>query len=194
MCTYGCLLLFFGIHNTVYDYLTAFETKWRISLIIFIFSFLFPIASIFMLYRLRLIPSIALSNQSDRTFPYILTAVFYFGLFYLMLDINILRVIKLSVAGAGLSILLTALINLKSKISAHMVGIGGLLGVLISVSHLIRFDMTFFYIGAILLAGLLGFARMLLDEHKPAQIYSGFCLGLFVQTGLFFVLQKMIFI
>ena len=194
MCTYGCLLLFFGIHNTVYDYLTAFETKWRISLIVFIFSFLFPLTNIFILYRLKRIPSITLSERADRTFPYLMTAVFYFGLFYLMLDVNIWRVIKLSVAGAGLAILLTAFINLKFKISAHMVGIGGLLGLLISVSQLIKFDMTPFYMAVIILAGLLGFARMRLDEHSPRQVYLGFCLGLFVQAGLFFALQKMIFI
>lgn len=194
MCTYGCLLLFFGIHNTVYDYMTAFETKWRISLIVFVFSFLFPVINILILYKLKRIPSLTLSRQSDRTFPYVMTAVFYFGLFYLMLDVNIWNVIKLSVAGAGLTILLTAIINLKYKISAHMVGIGGLLGVLISISYLIRFDMTPFYMAVVVLAGLLGFARLVLEEHRPSQIYSGFLLGLLVQTGLFFALQNMIFI
>lgn len=194
MCTYGCLLLFFGIHNTVYDYLTSFETKWRISLIVFMFSFLFPVINIFILYKLKRIPSITLSNQRDRTFPYVMTSVFYFGLFYLMLDVNIWRVIKLSVAGAGLAILITAIINLKYKISAHMVGIGGLLGVLVSISYLIKFDMTFFYMGAIVLAGLLGFARLKLEEHRPSQIYAGFLLGLSVQAGLFFALKEMIFL
>lgn len=194
MCTYGCLLLFFGIHDTIYDYLTAFETKWRISLIVFMFSFLFPVVNIFILYKLKRIPSIILSERRDRTFPYIMTAVFYFGLFYLMMDVNIWNTIKFSVAGAGLVILLTAIVNLKFKISAHMVGIGGLLGVLMSISHLIQFDMTFFYIGVILLAGLLGVARLILEEHKPYQIYSGFLLGLGAQLGLFFALQKMNFI
>jgi hypothetical protein len=194
MCTYGCLLLFFGIPNTVYDYLTSFETKWRISLIVFMFSFLFPVINIFILYKLRRIPSITLSNQGDRTFPYVMTSVFYFGLFYLMLDVNVWRVIKLSVAGAGLAILITALINLKYKISAHMVGIGGLFGVLVSISYLLKFDMTPFYIGVLVLAGLLGFARLKLEEHRPSQIYTGFLLGLLVQAGLFFALKEMIFL
>ena len=42
MATYGCLLLFFGISDTVYDYLTEVGIKWRISLIVFLFSFVFP--------------------------------------------------------------------------------------------------------------------------------------------------------
>jgi len=193
MCTYGCLLLFFGIQNTVFDYLTTVETKWRISVIVFMFSFIFPVLNIFILYKLKKIPTITLSNQRDRTFPYLMTAMFYFGLFYLMLDLNIWTVIKISVVGGGVAILLTAIINLRYKISAHMVGIGGLLGVLLCVSYLIKFNMTPFYIVVIILAGLLGYARLKLEEHKPYQIYAGFLMGLAVQVSLFFALQKIVY-
>ncbi len=193
MATYGCLLLFFGIKNTVYDFMTPFETKWRITLIVFLFSFLFPALNIFILYKLKRLPSLTLSNQKDRTFPYIMTAIFYFGLFYLLMDISIWNSIKVFVIGAGLAILITAFINLKFKISAHMVGIGGLLGILISLSYLIKYDMTVFYMIIIVLAGCVGFARLYLNEHKPNQLYLGFLLGLFVQLGLFFALQKLTF-
>jgi hypothetical protein len=74
-----------------------------------------------------------------------------------------------------------------------MVGIGGLFGVLISVSYLLRFDMTVYYIGVIILAGIIGFARLFLQEHKPYQIYTGFLLGFAVQTGLFLAFQKLAF-
>ncbi len=190
MVTYGCLLLFFGIKNTVFEYLTPFETKWRITLIVFAFSFAFPVLNIFILYKLKRLPSLILSQQRDRTFPYIMTSLFYFGLFYLLKDINIWNPLKLFILGGGLGILLSALINLKFKISAHMVGIGGLLGALISVSYLIKFDMTLFYIASIIIAGLIGTSRLYLKEHKPYQLYTGFLLGVIVQTGLFFVFEK----
>ncbi|MCW3076796.1 MAG: putative rane protein [Bacteroidetes bacterium] len=193
MATYGCLLIFFGIRHTVYDYMTPFDTKWRISVIVFLFSFMFPVLNIIILYKLKRIPSLTLSGQEDRTFPYIMTALFYFGLFYLLKDINIWNSIKLFVLGGGLGILLTAIINLKYKISAHMVGLGGLLGVLLSLSYLIKFDMTFFYVSVILIAGLVGMARLFLQEHKPSQLYSGFLLGLLVQTVLFYTFQKITF-
>ncbi len=194
MATYGCLLLLFGIKNTVYDYLTSFEYKWKISVIVFIFSFVFPVTNIYILYKLKRIPALTLSNQRDRTFPYIMTSLFYFGLFYLLMDINIWATIKLFIVGAGTAILLTAFINLRYKISAHMVGLGGLLGALISVSYLIQFDMTLFYLPVIIIAGAVGAARLILHEHRPSQIYAGFLLGLFVQTALFFGLQRFIFV
>ncbi|MBX3163376.1 MAG: hypothetical protein KF900_02760 [Bacteroidetes bacterium] len=193
MLTYACLLLFYGIHNTVYDFLTPFNTKWRIVLLVFMFSFAFPVLNLFLLYRLKRIPSITLSNQQDRTFPYIMTSLFYFGLFYLLMDINIWNSIKLFIIGGGISMLLAALINLKFKISAHMIGIGGLLGILISISYLTKYDLTIFYIIVIITAGLIGFARLQLQEHKPSQIYLGFLLGLLVQIGLFFGLSKITF-
>jgi hypothetical protein len=193
MATYGCLLLFFGIKNTVYDYLTEFDTKWRISLVVFLFSFVFPVLNIYLMFKLKRIPGITLSNQGDRTFPYIMTSLFYFGLFYLLMDVNVWPSIKLFVIGGGVAILLTALINLKTKISAHMVGVGGLLGVIISISSLIKFDMTLFYILIILLAGIVGFARLTLQEHKPYQLYLGFTLGFIVQLTLFSALHKLTF-
>lgn len=193
MATYGCALLFFGIQNTVYDFLTPYENKWRIIILVFAFSFMLPVINIFILYKLKRIPSFVLSNQNDRTYPYILTALFYFGLFYLLSDINIWPSIKFFIVGGGLAIAVTAIINLKYKISAHMVGMGGLLGVLIAVSNIIRFDMTIYHIGVILIAGIVGTSRLILKEHRPSQIYSGFILGLLVQLSLFVVFQKVIF-
>jgi hypothetical protein len=53
--------------------------------------------------------------------------------------------------------------------------------------------MTLFYIIIILIAGLVGSARLILDEHKPYQLYLGFLLGFIVQISLFLGLQKIIF-
>ena len=193
MATYGCVLIFFLIRNTIFDYLTPFDIKWRISAIVFLFSFLFPALNIFLLYKLKRIPSITMSDPRERTFPFMMTAVFYFGLFYLLTDLNIWPTVKLFVLGGGIAISLVTLINLRYKISAHMTGVGGLLGTLISLSYLIKFDMTLFYILVILVAGLLGTSRMIMNEHKPSQIYTGFALGIFVQVTLFFVYGQMNF-
>ena len=194
MATYGCLLLFFGVKDSIYDYMTPLENKLRISIIVFAFTFIFPVLNIYLLFRLKHIPSLLLSNQNDRTRPYLMSSLFYFGLFYLLKDVNIWAVIKLFIVGGGIAILFTALINLKFKISAHMVGVGGLLGVLISISYLTKFDMTLFYILIIIVAGFIGASRLILKEHQPYQLYLGFILGVLIQSGLFFGLQKITFI
>lgn len=194
MATYGCLLIFFAIQNTIFDYLTPLGVKWRITLIVFLFSFVFPSLNIYILYKLKRIPSFTLSEQSERTFPYLMTAAFYFGLFYLLLDLNIWPTVKLFVLGGGIAILLVALINLKYKISAHLTGIGGMLGALIALSYLLKFDMTLYYMIVVVIAGMLASARLNLNEHRPSQLYTGFALGIFVQTLLFFISGKINFI
>jgi hypothetical protein len=192
MASYGCALLFFLIPGSIYNYLTPFDTKVRITFMIFLFTFLFPVVNIFLLYKLKRISSFTLSQQHTRTYPYITTSIFYFGLFYLVKDLNIWANIKLFVLSGGVIIFLCAMINMKYKISAHMAGIGGLMGLLINAAGLIQGNLLPYYIGIIVLAGIIGSARLLLQEHVPSQIYAGFALGIVTHVTLFLAFQKLI--
>ncbi len=191
MASYGCLLLFFGFRNSIFELMTSNETKWQIIITVFTFTFLLPILNIYLMFKLKRIHSITLSNRNERTFPYIMTAIFYYGLFYLFYDLRIWQTIKIFIFCAGTAILLTALVNMRYKISAHMVGLGGLLGMIISLNILLRYDMLQFLLIGILISGIVASARLILDEHKPSQIYTGFFLGLFCQTALFLPLQQL---
>jgi hypothetical protein len=193
MATYGCVLLLFGLKNSVYDFLTPYQVKWRITLLVFMMSFLLPILNIYLLYKLRRIPSFLLSERSERGFPYLITSLFYFGLVYLLLEVNIWNTLKLFLFGGGIAIVLTALINSRYKISAHMVGLGGLLGVLISVSFLLKLDLTPLYIVVVLVSGAVASARMYLGEHRYGELLLGFVLGILVQSTLFFTLRQISF-
>jgi hypothetical protein len=152
---------------------------------IFSFSFILPVINIYILYRLNRISSLKLEDQKERTFPYVLTSCFYFGLFYLFLDLSVWPSIKVLIFGGGLSILLTALINLKFRISAHMVGIGGLIGSLLVVSYVLKYNSVPQISVLIILAGLIAASRLYLKAHEPKQVYSGFFLGLLTQIGVF---------
>jgi hypothetical protein len=152
---------------------------------IFSFSFLLPVINIYILYRLNRISSLTLEDRKERTFPYVLTSCFYFGLFYLFLDLSVWPSIKVLIFGGGLSIIFTALINLKYKISAHMVGIGGLLGSLAVVSFVLKYNAVPQLSVLVLVAGIIATCRLYLKAHEPRQIYSGFFLGLLTQIAVF---------
>lgn len=189
MASYGCLLLFFGFKNTVFELMTSYSSKWQIITTVFAFTFLLPVLNIYLMYKLNRIKSITLSHRSERTFPYIMTAIFYYGLFYLFYDLRIYETIKLFVFCAGTAILITALINLKYKISAHLVGIGGLIGMMVSLMYLYHYDLFIFIIIGIVVAGILASSRVYLKEHTPSQVYTGFMLGIACQLILFLPLQ-----
>lgn len=190
MASYACLLLFFGFKDSVFELMTATSSKWQITITVFAFTFVLPSLNIYLMYKLKRIHSITLSNQHERTFPFIMTAIFYFGLFYLFFDLRIWETIKIFVFCAGSAILLTALINLKFKISAHMVGIGGLIGMMLSLVILLNYDLMLYIILGVIASGLVGASRLYLKEHTPSQVYFGFLLGVFCQFILFLPLQQ----
>jgi hypothetical protein len=66
-----------------------------------------------------------------------------------------------------------------------MVGVGGLIGSLVIVSWLIRYNAVPHLIILIVLAGIIATARLYLKQHDQKQIYAGFFLGLLTQISVF---------
>ena len=58
-----------------------------------------------------------------------------------------------------------------------MIGIGGLLGGIMGISRVYLLNPYWAFIIVLLIAGLLGGARIQLKKHPPAQVYAGFGLG-----------------
>jgi hypothetical protein len=175
MPTYGFLLLF-----TTNNYIATF-TPIKLKLIVlgitFVFTFILPAINAIILVRTKRINSLQMETASERNIPYLSTSFYFFALFYLFYNSEFPPVFIIMILGAGISILLTFLINLKWKISAHSVGIGGIVGAAMGISLRLMIDMQFIIILVILIAGLVGFARLKLDSHSPSQVYSGFLLG-----------------
>lgn len=125
-------------------------------------------------------------TQSERVVPYFTTSLYYFALYYLFYTIGFSSIITLLILGGGISILLTLLINYKWKISAHMIGIGGLCGALLAIIFKHSIESVWIFYSAIIVAGLIGFARLKLEAHTPSQVYSGYILGFVVEFLLLF--------
>ena len=194
MATYGCLIVFFGLTNTIYFLFTPLKLKLILTLVIFAFTFLLPVLNLLILHKFNFVSSLKIDKQSERTFPLIMTALCYFGLFYMLFDFNIWPAIKLFILGGGICILITAVINIWWKISAHMIGIGGLLGVLIAICYFMQIQILSVISICIVLAGCIAFARLFLKSHTAGQVYVGFILGFLLQFSLFFLAQRLTFV
>ncbi len=194
MATYGCLIVFFGLTNTIYFIFTPLKLKLVLTLTVFAFTFLLPSLNLLILYKLNYVSSLKIENRKERTFPLIMTSLCYFGLFYMIYDFNIWPAIKLFILGAGLCILCAAIINLWWQISAHMIGIGGLVGVLLAISFFMQIPIFYAITICLITAGLVGFARLQLNAHTPSQVYIGFVFGCLMQFSLFFIAQSFTFV
>lgn len=194
MPTYGCLLVFFGIPDTIYYLFTPLKAKLIVTIAIFAFTVLLPVLNLLILLKLNYISSLKIEDRRERPFPMMMTAMCYFGLFYMLYDFNLWPAIKIFILGGGICIAAAATISRYWQISAHAIGISGLFGTLLAMSYYVQIPMFMTLSVIILIGGLVGFSRLKLNAHTPGQLYAGYGLGFFVQFILFFVAQLVIFV
>jgi hypothetical protein len=150
---------------------------------IFICTCIMPAAIIIFLKLGGFIESVSLNNQHDRRIPFIFTGICYTACYYaigkLQLPASLLPygLAYPLMLGATVSLILALVINTWFKISIHMMGIGGVLGSFIAIAIKFNYALTPFILLLIGIAGLTGFARLQLNAHTPAQVYSGFTLS-----------------
>jgi membrane-associated phospholipid phosphatase len=184
---YVLLWLLFG--NSYFSLTVPGSVKLQLIGLTAITTIIFPFVFIIMLFRKRVIQSLYMEKREDRVYPFLITSVFFSLTFHLFQKIHILFGFQIFMLGATLLILLSMLINFKRKISIHMVGAGGVFGFLTGLSH----QMNEIYLLPIslclLLAGLVGYARLKLNAHSPVQVYLGFVTGVAGMILIFIVQQ-----
>ncbi len=182
MPTYGFMIIFF-----TKNYISTFTTvrlKILILVVTFIFTFLLPTINAFVLLKMGRIKSLGMESNEERVIPYSSAALYYFSLYYLFYNAEFPNIFKILILGASVSIVLSLLINFKWKISAHTIGIGGIAGAALGIIYRLHIDLHFILMLVILVSGLVGYARLKLNAHTPAQVYTGFLLGFFVELLL----------
>jgi len=176
MPSYGVYLL---LNNSV------FKINDKIALLVYVLVFLntclLPVFATVLLKKFGLVSSIQIEEQNERNTPYLIAFVFFASTWWLLRKAPLPPFVAQLMFGASLAILLTGIINLKMKISAHLVGIGGLTGAFLTVGFDGFQDYTLFVICGIIIAGCLGWARLQLQAHTSKEVYSGFLLGIVCQ-------------
>ena len=149
---------------------------------ILIFStIVFPLASIFWLMRKGRVSSLEMHNHKERPLLLFKVVVWMsFGYYLLQNLLFYAPILKAELLGAILIILIAAIISKYWKISLHLLGIGGVVGVFIAL-QIIHGDFLYLLLLFILLSGLLGVVRIKQKAHNYAQIYTGFIIGLSVE-------------
>lgn len=140
-----------------------------------------PITSIWIMMKRGEIRDLYIDDPKERTMPYIYS-LFGFG-FWCYLLVQILHApayLSCIAIGATVAIGLVAFINRYWKISAHLAGMGGLLGGILSYCLGIGAIPTWGTFTLLLcLSWLLMWARLRMNAHTGAQVSAGWLLGLF---------------
>lgn len=186
--TLGIFLLF--QLNTYVNFSLSSEARRFIMLIVFINTALIPVISVLILKRAGYIKDLLLEERSERIFPLLIAAVMFFMTYYLLRQITLPTLVYYYVMGGTLLVLMTLIISFSWKISIHMVSLGGLTGFLMTSSLLLRLDISLLIALAFLASGLTGASRLQLKAHTPAQVYTGYLLGVGVMLVLFVYLRS----
>ena len=125
------------------------------------------------------IGSLHIENPKQRTTPYIYTLICYgFWAYFVHGVVRLPVFMQVVVIGAIGALAAVTVINHWWKISAHLTGIGGLLGGVCSFAMNYSTLPLGLIIGLLVVSLLLMYARLYLDAHTPMQVVCGFLLGL----------------
>jgi hypothetical protein len=188
MPTYALIIIFNS--NTHYSYMPI-PAQRLIYILVFSTTFLIPVSIIPFLINLKVISDFQLEKSNERIIPLTITAISYSFSYYILdkLPVSTLGFLKLMILASLILIVINLAITIKWKISAHLIGIGGLLASIFfyGVYFVANFSLLLIIIS--LIAGLVGYARLNLQVHSPAQVYTGFltgfiCMWLILYFGL----------
>lgn len=164
-------------------------------IIVFVLTFVFPAIWLLMMKGLKLISSLQLTERKERIVPYIATATFYLWTYRMFkpspgnVQFSDALVSKI-LLGASVAIFICFFINIFRKISLHSAGAGSLFAIVVLLSAIAEYDLRWILVGAILLAGLIGTARMLLKAHTLDEVLAGFFAGFTGQYVAFVVIPR----
>ncbi len=164
------------------------KTHVMLTLMIFITTCLMPLLTMFFIKRQGLISSWYLEKKEERVLPYIITAIFFYFTYRLLARLELPVVFYNFILGAALLIVIALLINFRWKISAHMIGIGGLTGTFTGLLIRFQLNLNFLVAALILISGITAYARLKSRAHTQLQVYAGFTIGTLIMAVIMILL------
>lgn len=192
MLTYALLLLL-ALNPYAFSVRSLTDKPAMLLLIsVFTTSFVLPGFGVALLKPLGLVKSLALADKQERIGPYILSGVFYLWLYKnLAFGGQAPALYTTFVLGATIGLFFAFFVNIFTKISAHAVGMGGLIAMLLMAGSVwgdtvfnlpvfggaVQLSLNVVLALVVIFAGLVGTARLALGGHSPADLYRGYAAG-----------------
>lgn len=152
----------------------AFIVGW-----IFLNTAVIPLAFTLFLRWRGLISSVQLELRQDRIVPFAFALVFYLTNYWLLRDVPMPAIIYSMFLGSSVAVGLALVFTLFTKVSIHMIGMGGFAAAVFGMGQIFGVDVALLLVGAIAASGVVGSARYLLESHTLSQIYMGWLIGFF---------------
>ncbi|MBS1657738.1 MAG: hypothetical protein K1X63_11820 [Chitinophagales bacterium] len=154
----------------------------QIFLMVVINTLLFPSIAILLVWRLGFIKSLAMPDAKERLVPYLTTGVFYIWAYVVFRKSGMPQIFDIVILGATITLFAIFLFNLFRKVSAHSGAMGAALIITVFACVLTSANFNYLPIAVVILAGLVGSSRVLLNAHDVFEVFTGFLIGMVSQA------------
>jgi len=158
------------------------EFKYRIFFLIVLSTLLIPMISIIGLRLSGMVKSLHMPERKDRAIPFLMTCVYFIlTLFFLYQKSELDPILWLGMGVISFSVIVLTIVTFFWKMSAHMVGVGGFLAVVLVLGfEFSNFQAVYPLLLVLILSGAIATSRLYLNAHKPAEVYAGFFTGFLI--------------
>lgn len=184
MPTYGLLIMFQA--GSVVTFI-PWDIKRYLLLVVVANTLILPMVLLPLFVKRNMSKDYKFSDRKERILPLLFTFLLFALMLYFVGGLPIPKIIKLFLLGSTLAVLLTLVVNFFWKISIHMVGIGGIVGIIFFVIIKLLLSVVGFLLIGLLFSGVIGTSRLYLGEHNLKQIAGGYLLGMLTMLSTVFL-------
>lgn len=164
----------------IFSYLRIMPIQYKLIVlgVVYCFTILMPTLTIFLYRKINGFGPDELAERQKRFMPFVLTIISYVFCLLMMHRLNIPWYMSGIILAALVVMIVCVIVNLWWKLSEHMAGAGAVIGGLVAFSALFGYNPVWWLCLFILVAGVLGTARITLQHHTPGEVMGGFAVGL----------------
>ncbi len=179
----------------VFSYLRIMPLQYKLIVlgVVYCFTILMPTLTIFLFRKINGFTPEDLTERKRRYVPIILSITSYVFCLIMMHRLNIPWYMTGIIFASLIVMIICVIVNLKWKLSEHMAGAGAIIGGLVAFSALFGYNPVGWLCIFILVAGVLGTARIILQHHTLGEVMGGFAVGLICTLLVLHPLSKLVF-
>ena len=179
----------------LFSYLRIMPIQYKLIVlgVVYCFTILMPTLTIFLFRKINGFSPEDLGERKRRFMPFLLTITSYVFCLVMMHRLNNPWYMTGIILAALIMMVICIVVNLKWKLSEHMAGVGAIVGGLVSFSALFGYNPVWWLCLFILIAGVLGTARIILQHHTLGEVLVGFAVGLICSLLVLHPLSNILF-
>lgn len=162
-----------------FTFLSGLPTKYKLLLAatVYLMTVFIPTVLIFFYRIVRGWSLVKLGEKQNRIVPYLISIACYVACIWLLNYVYVNHEIIIIIVAALAIQVVSTIVNIFWKISTHSAAIGGVSGALVAYGQLFYFNPVLWLSLSIIMAGIVGTARIILRQHTTAQVVAGYLLG-----------------